>query len=111
MRAMTFTDWLPYTPPTLSLPRRGSERKVTDVLETAIMGSMVGIIVGVRVGSGVNVKVGSMVLVGSEVAEVCGVSVVVNVEAVGTRPGEAHPYTVKRTMNAIENRNRFNEGS
>src|SRR5215475_11610692 len=71
---MTFTAWLAKTPPTLSLPLRGSERSVTNVFANAVTGSMVGMMVGGRVGSGVKVVVGSAVFVGLEVGEGCGVS-------------------------------------
>ncbi len=64
----------------MSLPLRGCERNVIDVRAMPNIGSMVGMIVGGKVGAGVNVIVGSSVLVGLAVG--CGEGV-----SVGARVG------------------------
>jgi len=66
-------------------------------------------IVGVKVGSGVSVMVGSRVLVGRDVAEGCGVSVDVSVGVASEGPGEAQPDTVKRSMNNTIHCSLFND--
>jgi hypothetical protein len=65
-----------------------------DVLATAITGSMVGMIVGVRVGAAVNVIVGSGVFVGLDVGKGSGVLVGTSVGVAAESPGR--PQLVSR---------------
>jgi hypothetical protein len=104
---MTLTAWLGKTPPMLSLPLRGSERNVTAVLARAVIGSMVGIMVGGRVGSGVKVAVGSEVLVGFIVGEGCGVSDDVSVGVSTERRGWPQLVSNESSSKRTKNRIRF----
>ena len=109
MRAITFTFSFPYTPPTLSPPLPGLDLSVMDVLATAITGSIVGIIVGVRLGASVNVAVGSSVLVGLDVAEGSGVLVGTDVGVAAERPCILQPVSRVSKSTKLKIRMYFNK--
>ena len=105
LRAITFTFSLPYTPPTLSPPLAGLDRNVIEVLATAITGSMVGMIVGVRLGAAVNVALGSSVFVGLDVGKGSGVFVGTSVDVTAESPGR--PQLVSRESKSTKLKTRM----
>jgi len=73
---------------------------------------MVGTIVGVKVGSGVNVMVGSRVWVGGGVTEGCSVSVDIRVGIAVGASGEAQAENISRDINTmVGSRNLFKTNS
>ena len=80
-----------------------------DVLATASMGSIVGMMVGVRLGASVNVRVGSVVFVGLEVAEGSGVLVGTDVGVGAEKPGKPQPVSRDNKSIKLKTRMNFND--
>ena len=76
-----------------------------DVLATAITGSMVGMIVGVRLGAAVNVALGSGVFVGLDVGKGSGVFVGTGVGVAAESPGS--PQLVSRESKSTKLKTRM----
>jgi len=89
----------------------GPDRNVTDVLATAIIGSMVGIIVGVGLGASVKVTVGSIVFVGTGVDEGSCISVGASVGVTAEKPGMPQLVSNEKTIMRAKYRRGFKENT
>jgi hypothetical protein len=80
-----------------------------DVLALAIIGSIVGMIVGVGLGASVNVAVGSRVFVGIDVAEGSGVLVDTRVGVAAENPDSVQPVSSESKSTKLKIRIYFND--